>query len=103
MLVFLCLDRSAHSSKSSFVAYNSHSVFVTSSDCDDGVTGSLFSIPSSFLNICNYPLLGMATSEQGNRILLYSATDLCVYIKELDMWRITSGIVDVSPHISLHL
>lgn len=59
------------------------------------MTGSLFSIPSSFRNICNFPLLGMAASEQGNRVLLYSATDICVYIKELDMWRITCGIVDV--------
>ena len=56
---------------------------MTSPDCEDGVTGSLFSIPSSFLNICNFPLLGMAASEQGNRVLLYSATDLCVYIKAL--------------------
>ena len=75
---------------------------MTSPDCEDGVTGSLFSIPSSFLNICNFPLLGMVASEQGNRVLLYSATDLCVYIKELDMWRITCGIVDVLSRAPLN-
>lgn len=44
----------------------------------------------------------MAASDEGSRVLLFSATDLCVYIRELDMWRITAGIVDVSAGLANH-
>lgn len=86
------LTRSSHGS---FAAYNTNTLFIASSPQDRSVLPTVYSIPQSFTHNCNWPLLGMCANDSGSRVLLYTCSDVCVYLEDLDLWKVATGLTEV--------
>ena len=63
---------------------------------------TVYSIPQSFTHNCNWPLLGMCANDSGSRVLLYTCSDVCVYLEDLDLWKVATGLTEVRLRSHAH-
>ena len=85
----------------SFCAYNSHSLLLSYSP-PHGHLFSLIPIPQSFLDSCDWPFMGKSVYPGSSHVALWTASDVCVYVGECDLWKIANNIVHVGNYEIFH-